>query len=92
MTQYLADASTVLVLNGKPYRLVRERFCTCFYPCRMCDLKQLCESGNGAKNLLPLCTIGNRSGAWFFKENYDCVNHHILEYVQFDAQTEILDL
>lgn len=92
MTQYLADASTVLVLNGRPYRLVRERFCTCNDPCSMCDLREICKSGNGALNLLPLCTIGNKSGAWFFRENYDCVNHHILQYVQFDAQTDILDL
>lgn len=92
MTQYLADASTVLVLNGKPYRLVREILVVSNNPCKMCDLRKLCLSGNGDTNLAPLCRGGDKSDAWFFKENWDCVNHRILEFVQSDAKTEIIDL
>lgn len=92
MKRYLADAKTILVLNGQPYRLVREFLIMTNNPCKMCDLRKLCLSGNGDLNLAPLCRGTDRSDAWFFKENKDCVNHHILQYVQPNANVEILDL
>lgn len=92
MTKYLADPNTLLVIKGTPYRLVREKFVTIYEPCRVCDLKELCKQGNGALNLLPLCTIRGGGGAWFFKENWDCVNYHILSFTEISHATEFLDV
>lgn len=92
MRKYLADAKTILVLDGRPYRLVREVMMITNDTCKMCDLKKRCNAGCGAMNLLPLCTIGRKNGAWFFKEDHNCVNHPILAYVQPDAKDEIIDL
>lgn len=92
MRKYLADPKTLLVIKGVPYRLVREKFITINEPCRMCDLSDLCKQGNGALNFLPLCTVRGGSGAWFFKKNWDCVNDHILSYVETSSDVEFLDL
>ena len=92
MSKYLADANTLLVIKGKPYRLVREKFVTINEPCRMCDLKELCKQGNGALNFLTLCSVRGGSGAWFFKESWDCVNDHIMSYVETLHATEFLDV
>lgn len=92
MSKYLADANTLLVIKGVPYRLVREKFVTINEPCRMCDLKELCKQGNGALNLLSLCSVRGGSGAWFFKENWSCVNDHIMSYVETIHDTEFLDV
>lgn len=91
MSKYLTDPSTILVLAGKPYRLVREIGVTKNNPCHLCELTNICKCDGSEPSLLPLCMVGNKSGAWFFKENRDCVNHRILEYVEFNAQYEILD-
>ena len=92
MNKYLADPKTLLVIKGVPYRLVREKFITINEPCRLCDLRELCKQGNGALNLLPLCDVRGGSGAWFFKENWDCVNDHILSYVETSPDVELHDL
>lgn len=92
MSKYLADAKTLLVIKGVPYRLVREKFTTINEPCRLCDLRDLCKQGNGALNLLPLCDVRGGRGAWFFKENWDCVNYHVLSFVETSNATEFLDV
>lgn len=92
MSKYLADPQTLLVIKGVPYRLVREKFITINEPCRLCDLKELCKQGNGALNFLPLCSARDRSNAWFFKENWDCVNYPIMSFVETSTNVEFLDL
>lgn len=92
MTKYLADANTLLVIKGVPYRLVREKFITINEPCRLCDLKEICRQGNGALNLLSLCSVRGGSGAWFFKENWNCVNAHVIQFCETTEATEFLDV
>lgn len=92
MKKYLADPNTLLVIRGVPYLLVREKSITINEPCRMCDLKELCKQGNGALNLLNLCTTRGGEGAWFFKESWGCVGSRILSFIEPPADVELHDL
>lgn len=72
---------TVIVINGKPFGLYREKHPTHNDVCAMCDLVDYCRRGNGALNLIYLCQGEDNSGAWFFMEDWQHLNHRIFDFV-----------
>lgn len=68
----------VLLYEGKPYQLVKEKQVTENNPCRLCALFSKCSS-NGF--LSCLCSPDDRDGSWFFKEDWDIVDRYILDFL-----------
>ena len=81
MKEMVRNEQTVIVLNGKPYGLFREKYPTDNNVCAKCDLSHVCLSGNGALNLIDLCKGEDHPGAWFFIEDWQHLNERILDFV-----------
>lgn len=84
MANLVRDNSTVLVLNGVPFSLVREDPLVHYDVCDVCDLVDVCYKGLEGLNLINLCMPINRDGRWFFKTDWDILNKKILGYVDFN--------
>lgn len=81
---------TVIVMNGKPYQLVKLERKGVNNPCSMCDLRQLCEPSAPYFNLIVLCKSDDRDDRWYFEEDWTIVDKQIIEFVQspMDRQLE----
>lgn len=84
MANLVRDKSTVLVLNGVPFSLVREDPVLHYDVCYVCDLMNVCFEGLEELNLINLCRPINQDGRWFFKTDWDILGKRILSYVDLN--------
>lgn len=82
---------TILIMEGRPYRLVKLERKGVNDPCSMCDLRQRCEPSSQSFNLITLCKSDDRDNGWFFEEDWTIVSKQIIEFVEvpMDRQLEM---
>ena len=78
--ELIRNESTVLVINGVPYSMVRFKEPENFIVCSSCDLRELCYDRNGYTTLYDLCEIGDGNNAWFFQKDWDILEKRIRDY------------
>lgn len=61
---------TILIMEGRPYRLKELNRKGVDDSCCMCDLRQVCGAPDGVYDLMRLCKSDNRDDAWFFEEDW----------------------
>lgn len=71
---------TVLVVEGKPYSLVRELNPTWNYVCERCGLLDLCKGDAEGSRFWNLCTPEEDSRGWFFIEDWDIIKTPLVCY------------
>lgn len=81
MKVMVRNKNTVLIINGKPYGLFREKYPTHNNVCALCELSHVCISGNEVLKLIDLCMVEDDSGAWFFLEDWQHLNNRIFDFV-----------
>lgn len=72
---------TVLVIEGKPYSLVREINPTDNHVCDKCDLKWLCDEPDEHYKFHALCVPDSLDPSWFFVEDWDIIKTPLVCYV-----------
>lgn len=88
MSKYIAVANFALVINGTPYRLVRETKITQLHVCNLCGLRDICHDESGWRRLDVLCSQPQLSNAFFFKEDWEMSKHLISDYIFVDNNLE----
>lgn len=81
MKVMVRNEHTVLVMNGKPYGLFREKYPTHNNVCALCELSHVCMSGNEGLKLIDLCMGEDHPGAWYFIEDWQHLNKRIFDFV-----------
>lgn len=82
---------TVIVMNGRPYRLKEMNRQGINKPCSLCDLRTLCNNEYGLGFLYALCTSDDRNEAWFFEEDWTIYDKRICDYVNVELAGDFLD-
>lgn len=75
---HIAVYPVIVIYEGRPYQLVREKKVTENNPCRLCDLLSKCTV-NGF--LSSLCQTDDRNSAWFFMEDWEIANKTIMDFL-----------
>lgn len=90
---------TVLVLEGKPYSLVRELNPTSNAVCGKCDLHEMCRGPKGRMDFASLCWPDGLSSGWYFVEDWDIIQTPLVCYCTGDhsiaksiSETKTLDV
>lgn len=72
---------TVIIMNGKPYQLIKLERKGVNDPCTMCDLRWECDEPNDHFDLLSLCRSDDRDDGWYFTEDWSIYGDTIADFV-----------
>lgn len=72
---------TVIIMNGKPYQLVKLERKGINDPCCLCDLRWECDEPNDHFDLLNLCKSDDRDDGWYFSEDWSIYDKTIADFV-----------
>lgn len=61
---------TILIMEGRPYRLKELNRQGINNPCELCDLRTLCGAPDGGYHFTRLCQSDDRDDDWFFEEDW----------------------
>lgn len=75
---------TVLVIEGKPYSLVRELNPTSNAVCGKCELAEKCRGPKGRMDLDYMCWPDGLDSSWYFIEDWDIIQTPIVCYCTGD--------
>ena len=79
----------VIVINGRPYQLMKLERKGVNDPCSMCDLRQQCEPSDQYFNLMMLCKSDDRDDGWYFEEDWTIVSKQIIEFVEVPMDRQL---
>lgn len=82
---------TMLIMNGRPYQLVKLERKGVNDPCTMCDLRWECEAPEGYYNLVKLCKSDNRDDGWYFAEDWEMYGKHLCDFISPELANDFLD-
>lgn len=82
---------TIIVMNGRPYRLKEMNRQGINNPCSLCDLRTLCNNENGQGFLYTLCTSDDRNEAWFFEEDWTIFGKPLCDFINPELASDFLD-
>ena len=91
MSKIEKDKSTVLVINGTPYSLVRDLEPQNNHVCYKCDLAENAENLVGKCDFINLCTPETLGCEWYFVIDWDIINKHIRDYLDIDLECGRID-
>lgn len=74
---------TILIMEGRPYRLKELNRQGVNNPCEMCDLRCECGYPDGLSHFMKLCTSDDRDNAWFFEEDWTFYHKGISDFINF---------
>lgn len=81
---YIRVPNTILVLNGTPYGLFRQKDVKVYCPCDLCDLRYICETTEGRADFAPLCWPEEEDQKSFFQEDWQLVNKKVRSFCDND--------
>lgn len=80
---------TVIVVNGRPYQLVKMERKGVNDVCGMCDLRWECDAPDEYFNLIKLCKSDDRDDGWCFEEDWTIVSKQIIEFVEVPMDRQL---
>lgn len=89
MARLIKDKSTVLVIDGVPYSLVKEEPTEHNNLCVHCDLADICCKRYCCSTLFKLCSPPSMGEDWFFKVDWDIADKQILDYLDYTKEANI---
>lgn len=72
---------TVIVMNGRPYQLVKLERKGVNDPCTMCDLRWECDAPLDRFNLIKLCRSDDRDDEWYFTEDWTIFDKPLCDFI-----------
>ena len=82
---------TVIVMEGRPYQLVKLERKGVNDPCSMCDLRQQCEPSDQYFNLMMLCKSDDRDDGWYFEEDWSIFDKRIYDFLNPELANDFTD-
>lgn len=82
---------TVIVINGRPYQLMKLERKGVNEPCSMCDLRLICDAPDEYFNLITLCKSDARDDGWYFEEDWSIYDKRICDFVNPELTDKLLD-
>ena len=82
---------TVIVMEGRPYQLVKLERKGVNDPCSMCDLRQQCEPSDQYFNLMMLCKSDDRDDGWYFEEDWSIFDKPLSDFINPELIDEPYD-
>lgn len=82
---------TVIIMEGKPYQLIKLERIGVNDPCTMCDLRWECEAPEERFNLIKLCKSDDRDDRWFFAEDWSIFDKRIENFLNVESAEVFLD-
>lgn len=82
---------TVIVMNGKPYQLVKLERKGVNDPCTMCDLRWECDAPEEYFNLIKLCKSDDRDDGWYFTEDWTIFDKPLCDFINPELANDFLD-
>ena len=82
---------TVIVINGRPYQLMKLERKGVNEVCGMCDLRWECEQPEGYYNLIKLCKSDDRDDGWYFEEDWSIFGWRISDFIDPELSDKLLD-
>lgn len=86
MNKLIKDESSVLVIDGVPFSLVRDNECQPCVVCDKCDLRHLCIEKDTNTKYIDLCMSEGRSSSWYFIIDWDIVAKRIFDYLDIACE------
>jgi len=84
----LVDDSTMLVINGVPYSLVKIKNPTKNLVCESCDLQHICKKDSMTSLLQPICYDHFHDSGWYFVEDWAIIDKKIRDYIDIYVKPE----
>lgn len=82
---------TVIIMDGKPYQLIKLERIGVNDPCTMCDLRWECDAPLDKFNLIKLCKSDDRDDGWFFAEDWSIFDKRIENFLNVESAEVFLD-
>lgn len=82
---------TVIVMNGRPYQLMKLARKNVYDPCSMCDLRLICDAPDEFFNLITLCKSDARDDGWYFEEDWSIYDKRICDFINLELTDKLLD-
>lgn len=82
---------TILIMEGRPYRLKELNRQGINNPCELCDLRQICNPLGGFNFLARLCKSDDRDDAWFFEEDWNLYPRYVSDFINVEFSPIELD-
>lgn len=82
---------TILIMEGRPYRLKELNRQGINNPCELCDLRMICGAPRDCYNLAYLCHSDKRGDAWFFEEDWNIYPRYVSDFINVEFSPILLD-
>lgn len=82
---------TILINEGRPYRLKELNRQGINDPCSLCDLRMLCNNNKGNALMYTLCTSDDRNDAWYFEEDWTIFDKPLSDFLSPELANDFLD-
>lgn len=82
---------TVIIMEGRPYQLMKLERKGVNDPCSMCDLRQQCEPSDQYFNLMMLCKSDDRDDGWYFEEDWSIYGKWICDFTNTELAEDFID-
>lgn len=82
---------TVIVMNGRPYQLMKLERKGVNDHCSMCDLRQRCEPSSQHFNLITLCKSDDRDDKWYFEEDWTIFDKPLSDFINPELANDFLN-
>ena len=82
---------TILIIEGRPYRLKELNRQGINNPCELCNLREASGELNGFCDLTRLCKSDDRDDAWFFEEDWTIFDKYIYDFLNVELAEDFLD-
>lgn len=82
---------TVIIMDGKPYQLIKLERIGVNDPCTMCDLRWECDAPLDKFNLIKLCKSDDRDDGWFFAEDWNIFDKRIYDFLNPELANDFTD-
>lgn len=82
---------TVIIMEGRPYRLKELNRQGINNPCSLCDLKTLCNNEHGQGFLYTLCNSDDRNQAWYFEEDWTIFDKPLCDFINPELADDFID-
>lgn len=81
----------VIIMNGRPYQLIKLMRENINDPCSMCDLRQECGVSDYYYNLLKICKSDDRDDRWYFEEDWTIFDKPLYDFLNPELAEDFLD-
>lgn len=82
---------TVIVMNGRPYQLVKLERKGVNDSCSKCDLRWECDAQIDGLKLIKLCKSDDRDDSWYFTEDWTIFDKPLSDFINPELADDFID-